>query len=430
MNSKVLFQKMGEGWFILKKAEELGIPTGTSTQYGEQSSMNTRESTYRGSASVHSQLIAELKQNGLSKKVRGGNPERDSVYLQSILNQIPLIATQHQKCVEIVKTESGPIRNVYKTIHIPNRLGNHDVIRRENVFYDNNVTASERVPGLCAAVSNEIECVYGILGNVFGDKLLQQAFDCGRVYDNAFRKIPVVLSKEMPEKGWNVMRVDMNDLLNLILKNQGNNPGDFKKVILDYINNHTSSITDVIYGMYYPTGGEKYFSQLPKPYYHEGRDGVPYIKIFYRNVDCPDVEKYKAVIFSTLSHELFHFFHDQASPVYNSICDSRDPVIEGTADFFSSYYCIDRYNVESNSDPTMAQARLTVAEDEYLGWKKRFDYCWPYAYALCLYTIKGMLHSLPKLTSDYATLGLLDKLKEVFDASRTNMDLAFQLLLQ
>ena len=81
-----LFKGMGKGWFILKYAEDHGLPSPIPLDYGDANSYASKMSHYVNSVSYHGELIRYLKRKKLAANVRADTVDYRG--LQAVLNKL------------------------------------------------------------------------------------------------------------------------------------------------------------------------------------------------------------------------------------------------------------------------------------------------------------------------------------------------------
>ena len=92
-------------------------------------------------------------------------------------------------------------------------------------------------------------------------------------------------------------------------------------------------------------------------------------------------------------------------------------VSEALADFFGAIYSLKR---ATDRFVVTAKDRIAVAENKYNSWVKWDGSGWPYAYAL--YFMKNKLRCFSHAFADYKDKGCINKLIEVFNATKNSAD--------
>ena len=86
INEKEL-NRMGIGWFIIKLAEENSIKINTSSTYGKQSSMETREKVYERTRNDHRKYIKYIL-NNWSSRITAGDPQLSNDAVRDLLDKV------------------------------------------------------------------------------------------------------------------------------------------------------------------------------------------------------------------------------------------------------------------------------------------------------------------------------------------------------
>ena len=240
------------------------------------------------------------------------------------------------------------------------------------VQYYHNVPVVERDESLRRALESEYP------------KILQFARN---VFDVDYGYIPVYLSKKKPSSKYKLTKRFLEEL-NERRQEQREMRDKERRLIDDILENGCYKF-DIV-ATFFP--GEK-----------------PYVEIYYKNL--PTEYRLEAAM-NYLAHEYMHFM-EYAYCVENfarAFEDVRDS--EALADFFGALYSINR---GSSYD-------LSVAKDRYTLWNVLQGSGWPYAYALYFYTVKGKKMKFSSNFVDYTNHGSINKLIEVFNATKNSAD--------
>jgi hypothetical protein len=123
----------------------------------------------------------------------------------------------------------------------------------------------------------------------------------------------------------------------------------------------------------------------------------PYIEIYYKNIKSNKA----AVLRNCLAHEYLHYLHYIYAGAEFS--NASKELTEALADFFCVLYSIHRHSKDD----------LTRARSQYRAWKK-FEGCWPYAFALYFYTVCGNEMKFSTDYSQYEKHGSIGKFVQIF----------------
>lgn len=320
-----VLKSMGRGWFILKLAEDNGVYTGSSSNYG--AGIKTRLSIYNKTLNEHKFILLELI-NGWDNRVVGGNPKLTNQELYDIAIRL----------INYFKLRVAPVINIPVNkkvkVQFPFNESDHDA---KHVRYERNVKDGEKVEGLCSYLEEYYDSIIEHIERLFNIAELP--------------KIDVVLSKACPSE---IINNDVAEWLKNEFKIYGDNLS--KDRINEIINNKDVELS--ILG--------KFIESKEKPY----------IVIYFRNMIENDRHKYFINILQILAHEYFHLFHYLYTKGKNSSKDKwiRLSVNESLADIFAFDYL--HYNSAND------QLMINVANERYNFWIKFFGSKVPYAQAL------------------------------------------------
>ena len=291
----------------------------------------------------------------------------------------------------VTTTKKKRTTHIFKAVRIGVALGPDNDCG--NVVYKNNISMTERVPGLAEFLCMVYEDVLGFARNAFG---------------NLFRdlyKIPVILRKEQPTENY---QNDDKTIAKLITRYVRANPErvyeeDIERILK--LRDYEEPIT----GLYHS-------NRLVG----KDREQDPYIEIFYNNISARNRQEFFEKAAMTLAHEIFHHIHDCNAPMtFNLDPDNKENKIvkESLADFFSALYIIARRQPPK------------VAEERYYIWKRMLGTSWSYAYAYHFYRY-GTLRWRPFSDNfcDYANYRIIDKFIDVFQRSQFSMHDAYSRL--
>lgn len=138
----------------------------------------------------------------------------------------------------------------------------------------------------------------------------------------------------------------------------------------------------------------------------------PYIEIYYKNIKSNKA----ATLRNCLAHEYLHYLHYIYAGAEFS--NASKELMEALADFFGVLYSVHRHGKDD----------LTMARSRYRAWKK-FEGCWPYAFALCFYTVYGNEMKFSTDYSQYEKHGSIGKFTRIF-FSTTHPDSAYDALIR
>lgn len=244
--------------------------------------------------------------------------------------------------------------------------------------------ATDMPPKSCLDMLNDLEGHYEtIMGwgrDLFG-------LDWPLIQEH-LERIPVVLSPEIKKKSYPADdNYKSRKIAELAQKKHGDiSPADIRDIL------RQKSFTDVLAGAFYP--GHDQFG--------------PHIVLYYNAIDGVTFEQKLANFVQVLAHEYMHYMQWR----YCSACGvsfyENEEVSEAMADFFRVIYAI-------KWQKRMPSGELvTVARNRYQLWEKRAGSSWPYAQALCFYTVCGKTMGFSDHYADYEKHGCIQKLVSVF----------------
>ena len=367
---KEILGRMGNGWFILKLAEDNGIDIGkTKTYYGKPSSMKTRINTYDESKADHIAILDYLIHNWNNSYI-AGEPVVSNFDLYKLARQLQCIFCKKSKTNKSsisrnVRINDATLEDDNFPFYGPDEDGYW-------IRYNDDVEMNERVPGLCRFLESHYERIVAHARNLFNG--------------NEAQMIPVILSKEKPtDKIENDIVKWLKTLVNLYGRDLT------EKQIQSVINNEI---------MIMPILGHFIYDDKDR------FDGRPYIKIYYQNTDINNIDEYFAEMVMVLAHEYFHYYHyEYVTKIKFKGTNYEDKhVKESLADFFAYHYLI-------NSNYSNGKF-ITIADKRYLFWENYFGSSVPYADALRYFISKNNI--------DYP------KVYKVFEKSRVSMKNAYK----
>ena len=301
------------------------------------------------------------------------------------------------------------------TKRLPKRITGYCNSKKHlNIRYDKAVENKYRIPGLVEFLNCEYEQLLESKGSFILDNELSK---------KDMQSIPVFLSSECPKGKKYTMDDDW--VARTIVKElqKCNSEKEYELAIKKVLS--TRSFQYPISGMYFHNDNlqsrEDYDDFIPKG---------PYIKIYFRNIFCPDEEDYKAWLSANLAHEYFHFLHDSyAGKEFNKTGEQKERVKESLADFFSYTYCLRK--VEGSSPSFIDSIALKrYAKRQLDTWQYRFGSKWPYAYAYCfLYGNSFSPVSCSDSLYDLNKSGCIEKFNYVLKRSKISMNYAYKELV-
>ena len=250
-----------------------------------------------------------------------------------------------------------------------------DAAKVGNVSYRNDIPVYMRVPELCSCLDWNYKRILSLAGSLI-------SFPIG----SFLREIPVILSTECPLKDWE--KGDdylVREVKEHIMNSEGRTTPDKIRAILD----------------------DPYFhDRVLGRFFYKNTD--PYIEIYYLNFDCSNIHRFFSAIASILAHEYMHYLQYSLCThfgVTNPFSGAEATVVsEALADFFSLLYSVSEGKRQD----------IETAEDRYNLWCKRRGTGWPYAEALCFFTVSGNTLRFSDKLNDYFSHGSVQKLNEVF----------------
>ena len=301
------------------------------------------------------------------------------------------------------------------TKRLPKRITGYCNSKKHlNIRYDKAVENKHRIPGLVEFLNCEYEQLLESKGSFILDNELSE---------KDMQPIPVILSSECPKGKKYTMDDDW--VARTIVKElqKCNSEKEYELAIKKVLS--TRSFQYPISGMYFHNDNlqsrEDYDDFIPKG---------PYIKLYFRNIFCPDEEDYKAWLSANLAHEYFHFLHDSyAGKEFNKTGEQKERVKESLADFFSYTYCLRK--VEGSSPSFIDSIALKrYAKRQLDTWQYRFGSKWPYAYAYCfLYGNSFSPVSCSDSLYDLNKSGCIEKFNYVLKRSKISMNRAYKELV-
>lgn len=285
---------------------------------------------------------------------------------------------------------------------------------RDYIRYADDVNDEEKVPGLTGFLAEEYNQIFHALFDGFLDPESVFSLDVelpeedgtslmDTILDYFPNFIPVILSKETPVDTYHNDEKAIARMIKYQVEQAGNNITE--EDILGIMKKKTMVCSRL---------GQFVYEDLLN-------DGHPYIIIYYRNVNCPDWEEYKALMANVLAHEYMHYVHSLCSNYFEDPSWKNRAVKEGLADFFSMVYLLIRGTKE----------RCALAEKKYCSWKENFRSNWPYANALWFFLIKRKwLPFKAEFSYFYSDNDFYDKLLDVINNSCYEPEWPYEILTQ
>lgn len=288
-----------------------------------------------------------------------------------------------------VETSNCPQRHKPITLDpcLEKEIENEEIVR-----YAENVSESEKIPGLISYIQDLLHEISDYIRNLVPDASIM--FEG---MPNFCCRIPIILKKEKKFQKYNERD---SFILNKINQKLSNRCGYLtNEELLQEIKEILARRVwhERILGTYFPN---KIEPEREKNYF-------PFIEIYYCNFDCDEPNKYKAMMAQCLSHEIGHCInHRVAGDMF--ICGSRGfdikVVNEAFADFFANMFLINRKTADN--------LYLDVARDRYQAWEDRFDSSWPYAGAKLFHKVDNIWHDFSENFEDYVNWGCIRKMFE------------------
>ena len=313
--------------------------------------------------------------------------------------------------------------------NVPARLnGYNDEPYYSNIYYDERVPQVEIIDGLIGFLMEERKKIYNSNTLIDIEHSLNSIINTEHIKPRRdfFFDIQVILSPDTPFSFVTISDIEPEDD-----KEEDEESRRIKNKLRDG-RRHGDQTNDNNYGNggFGPQRvGANTYIQRPLAKYDIARR---VIIIYYKNINCPDEESYKAIMANCLAHELFHAIHHMY--IKNKFKYSNNDckfVLEAVADSFSIQYLEE--SKRSTGSVNYESACDWVIEERIRSWFDYIETTWPYAYALYLYDLRRAMRygwGLRVAPLGLLTLWDVNKFGEVLFASKTNMKNACKRLMR
>ncbi|MBE5731768.1 MAG: hypothetical protein E7353_01925 [Clostridiales bacterium] len=251
------------------------------------------------------------------------------------------------------------------------------------VYYAENVSDEEKVPGLCSYLRE----LYGRIKQFAGRILYKEFRYCSEEF---FKYIPVILKKECPVQTHKNNYEFATKKINEITKEKG-----------------AISVDDLKNALYY--------KQRIAGMFFAGKE--PHIEIYFNQFESSCYDEYLACVLNTLAHEYAHYLEfEYCGRKRGKKSNKGSCVSEAIADFFSVLFSVDKGDMFD----------LNVAEGRYYWWREMFGSGLSYSYAF--YFVKNMPRPFHNVIQDYYDNDNISNLVNVF-MQTPKTDIAYSTLV-